>query len=120
MNAPETFVIPETLYDRLKNWAIASRLPAFLADTCGSMEKRYRSPQVWYAPQPKLVIDYLDADLVEKAWRSLPMKHRMMLKYCYVYPVHPRVAERKARITVGSYQDAKRLAEFKIAVVLAR
>lgn len=120
MNAPEVFELPKTLVDRLTNWAIASRSrtggsPA----TCGSVEGRYKSPQVWHAPGPKLIIDYFDADKVELAWRALPMKHKMMLKWSYVYPVHPRIAERRAGVKAGSYKEAKRLAEFKIAVVLS-
>lgn len=58
--------------------------------------------------------------VVEKAWRLLHYKSRMILKWAYVYPVHPRIAERKARIDRGTYDSARERALVEIGMVLAR
>ena len=118
MNAPEILPIAN-IHERLWNWARACR-EGIKFSSCGSMEKRYSSPQCWHPVEPTIKVDQLDAEQVEMAWRTLQLKHKMMLKWCYVYPVHPRVAERKAKVRPGSYEQARKLAEFKIAVALAR
>lgn len=44
MGAMEELEIIYSVRDRLKNWAIACRT-GWHADTCGSAEKRFKSPQ---------------------------------------------------------------------------
>lgn len=110
--------------DRLHNWGRYCRA-SWHPQSCGSAEKFYRPPPVETADEdkrraPRHPVDSLDAQRVESAWRRLPMVLRLTLKWIYVYPVHPRIAERKAQIPRGSYESSRQRAECEIFLILSR
>jgi hypothetical protein len=119
---PECSVIVQI--DRIENWARFCR-DRWHPKTCGSIEKQYRPPPIETEDEdarrrPRIPVDSLDAVIVEKAWRRLHLKSRLILKWAYVYPVHPRIAERKARIDRGTYDARREAALLEIFGILAR
>lgn len=73
---------------RLKNWL------RWCADhagephsPCGSLEGRYRSPQVWFPEEPSYAklhpVDVVDAVLVNRAYVAMQDYDRRVLKYVY-------------------------------------
>lgn len=88
--------------DRLKNWSRYYRTRLIYA-CCGSAEKNYRAPwRQWVALadiQHDSQIDIWDAQKVERAWRSMLGKHKLILKYTYMSPGMPAwVICRKAHV----------------------
>ena len=58
---------------------------------CGSIESRWRSPQPWdSAPVVPLgKVDQLRAQTVERVWRGLPDKAKLILKWHHVFRLAP-------------------------------
>ena len=61
---------------RIQNWARWARENSRSIGHCASIEHRYKSPQCWYPEEAKIPFDLLDAVLVEKAVRSLPVEYQ--------------------------------------------
>jgi hypothetical protein len=70
--------------DRLFNWANWARVAKFSPSSCKSLESRYKSPQAWNPPEPRTIIDILDAIKVEKAIVSLPRRDINIIVYAYL------------------------------------
>ncbi len=78
-----------SLEDRLLNWGNWSRRRACGPQHCASIEHRYRSPQCWYSPEPRILIDELDAWQLEQAIVRLPMQAQrsvIVRRYCLQQP----------------------------------
>lgn len=72
-----------TRLENWKRWAKSSQKPPV---SCQSLENRYRSPQHWYAPEPKIFIDIIDANKIEKCIIKLPRPQLNIIVYAYVKP----------------------------------
>ena len=68
----------------LRNWGSWARERPIYGH-CHSIEHRYRSPQCWNEVLPKVLIDPLQALETERVMRFLPRKHRLALKFNYVF-----------------------------------
>lgn len=78
--------------ERLKNWSRYYRT-RIIFQACGSAEKYYRAPwRQWISLsdiQHSEPIDVWDAQEVEKAWRLMLGRHKLLLKYTYMSPGMP-------------------------------
>jgi hypothetical protein len=94
---PHHIINDADFWSRMDNWYRAVHVGIAYA-TCGSMEKRYRSPQVWDAQQPNIPVDRPDADALEEAWRGLPMDCRLIVRYWWIRKMRPELIGRKMKI----------------------
>jgi len=84
-----------TLNERLENWGRWAR-DRRRYNHCGSVEHKYRSPQTWHPPQPKVPVDVLDAQFIQDliAWavdqRVMTPSHSKALKYAFIEPGYNR------------------------------
>ena len=67
----------------MRNWATWCRNRPHYGH-CASIEFRYRSPQTWYPPEPRIEVDSLSALAIERIMRYVPALHREALKLRYV------------------------------------
>lgn len=79
-------MMPEHIARALTNWGNWARLHSHYGH-CGSIEHRYLHPQHnhWNPPEPKIQVDNLSAELIEKNMRYLEKKQRDSLKFVYVF-----------------------------------
>jgi hypothetical protein len=82
MNAPQ--VITETIVTRLENWSRWARTRKTYPGSCRSLESRYRCPQCWDVPEPRLFTDVNDALAIEKGLIRMPERNRNILVYAYL------------------------------------
>ncbi len=82
--------VPPSLGDRLHNWARYVRdHPPHGAGRCASAEGRFVRERLTEADEedrrtPVMLVDPIDGELVDEAWRRLEMRHRRALKWHYV------------------------------------
>jgi DNA-directed RNA polymerase specialized sigma24 family protein len=93
MDQSEVTQLHPNLVLRIENWANWNRERAFKANKhCASIEHKYRSPQCWYPPEPKLIVDNLDALKIERALLDpYPEKLKHVIKMHYVKKKPSRV-----------------------------
>jgi hypothetical protein len=65
---------------------------------CGSIEHRWRSPQCWNDPQPKLEVNEGQALLIESLMRIVPKVSRKVLKLRYVHKADPEFIIKRLRL----------------------
>jgi hypothetical protein len=82
MNAPQ--VITETIELRLENWSRWARTRKVYPGSCRSLESRYRCPQCWDVPEPRLFTDVNDALAIERGLIRMPERNRNILVYAYL------------------------------------
>lgn len=88
--------------ERLANWSRHYR-PGFVRSVCGSIEgKLYRAPwRQWVEVRDIHLlppVDWRDAELVERAWRGMLGKHKLLLKYTYMTLFPPWVVAVKSGV----------------------
>ena len=90
---------PLDLESRIANWRRAVLGRGINYGQCMSAEGHYRSPQHWHPEGPKpLAVDMLDADLLERAWRTIrPLQARQIVLWHHVYRLAPWVIVRRVR-----------------------
>jgi hypothetical protein len=111
--------------ERLREWA------AYFKDrhrqgSAGSAERRWRSPQIWYPPEPRPAHDFRRAVRTHELLRDHVPKmnfRAVTWKYCFgSAPVHIalRSLSRHAnyRVTLAVYQDLTYFAECRLAVLI--
>ena len=115
-----------TLEDRLDNWgrALRSHRPRGKAR---SFEGRYRSPQSRHWELPATTLrgspDHADAMTVERAWASLPLPPKLVLRghYCLLWtPERYRRVVIRLHIPRRPYHADLAYAESLIALALER
>lgn len=82
--------------ERLDNWRLCVR-SGVIRHHCGSAEHRYRAGKgdvMESRRVPRLVIDERDGWLIERAWSTLPIRWRWMLKLHYVLQLEKRAVIR--------------------------
>lgn len=92
MNAPQsdfqnTYAVRDIdgTLDRLDNWKRwAKDKPQYRVTK--SLEGKYKSPQHWHPPEPKIFVDILDAIKVERAIIDLPKPYKQLIIYKYIMP----------------------------------
>jgi len=107
---------------RLKNWSNYYRQKV-IQKTCGSIEKRYQANwRQWIELKDLHIskpIDIWDAQEVEKAWKHMLGKHKLILKYTYMTPWLPEwVICRKARVKRWRLEIELRQAKHAIGKML--
>jgi hypothetical protein len=78
--------------DRIKNWVRCVRV-GLIRHHCGSAEHRYRPDRheaLEARRDPKIIIDEADGWKLESAWRTLALRHKMMLKFYYIHDCQQR------------------------------
>lgn len=70
--------------EQLENWARWARDNTRSIGHCASIEHRYRHPQHWDAPEPRIVVDLFAAVRVEKIIRRLPIEQQKPLVLYWV------------------------------------
>jgi hypothetical protein len=86
------------IHDRLLNWArwVTPRT----SSTVSPMFRQYRSHAwQWHTPDHRPTCDTLDALLVEKTMRLLPLRHREAVRWAYVYRCSPAIAIRELALS---------------------
>lgn len=86
------------IHDRLLNWArwVTPRT----SSTVSPMFRQYRSHAwQWHTPEHRPTCDTLDAVLIEKTLRRLPVAHREAIRWCYVYRCTPAIAARELALS---------------------
>ncbi len=73
---------------------------------CASMEHRYRSPQCWSDPQPKIEHNEQLAFLIEQSMRIVPKLSRKLLKLKYVVRCDKEFISKRLRFHVERYDQA--------------
>jgi DNA-directed RNA polymerase specialized sigma24 family protein len=112
-----------TIDDRLENWSRYYR-ERIICNTCGSIEKMYRAPwRQWVSLSDiayQTIIDWRDAELVERTWRQMPQKPKMLLLYSYMtgFPIHAIC--RKSGVKVWLYEAKLRNAKNILQSLLNR
>ena len=102
--------------ERIQNWARWARENSRSIGHCSSIEHRYKSPQCWYPPEPKAIIDLFDAVRVEKVVRQLPNEYQkpFVLYWVQFYGHgHNRQAKREDMTNMIVKQLARR---YKIGI----
>lgn len=80
----------EPVVERLRNWGFVMRL-AWLPAHCASAEWRHvqfrglTEGEEETRRTAKHIVDYRDAELVERAWCFLPSKEQKLLLYTYIW-----------------------------------
>lgn len=94
----------ECLESRIANWRRAILGRGINYGQCMSAEGNFRSPQHWHPEGPKpLAVDMLDADLLERAWRTIrPLQARQIVLWHHVYRLAPWVIVRRVRQVYGN------------------
>ncbi|ABO60855.1 hypothetical protein [Burkholderia pseudomallei] len=108
---------------RLENWGKAQRTGAGGGRAIGSAEGRYVAPSIEKRVAQVTVIDLLDADEVEQAWRKIMPFDKEVLRMHYILRMDPRVICRKLRIPhrpVSTFNMALSHAKREIEKVLDR
>jgi hypothetical protein len=77
------------IYARLTNWGHWARTRP-LYGHCYSIEHRFRSPQHWNPPEPRIVVDVPQALEVERAMRHIPRRNHTALTCHFVYRLPAR------------------------------
>jgi len=83
--------------DRLENWR---RGVTFIrgggANGCGSAERNYRCPSDRFKTVSGVVVDVMDAWVIEQAWRTIMQPWaKWMLKWHYIFKVPPHAVMRQ-------------------------
>lgn len=92
------------VHERLIEWGRYQRSRGAGGQHCGSVEHRWRSPQIWHPPGPRpLDIDHQAAEQVEAAVVTLTTIRRAVLVDHYVYRADPRSTARRAGFPVTDY-----------------
>src|SRR5258706_9264572 len=73
---------------------------------CASMEHRYRSPQCWNDPQPRIEHNEQLAFLIEQSMRIVPKLSRKLLKLKYVVRCDKEFISKRLRFHVERYDQA--------------
>lgn len=82
-----------------RRWA--RRQPQIPHARAGSIESRYRSPQVWHAEQPREPLDMRLATLVENAWARQGQDARLALRWVEVWQMDERPLRRRVQRELG-------------------
>jgi len=98
--------------EAMVNWVRWVRSSPQRGASCKSLESRYRCPQVWHAREPSVFLDTLEAERVEGAVVSLPLRSRTLIIYSYLKKgMSIFSACRQAGIAVGKFDE--RMSEAK-------
>jgi len=73
---------------------------------CASIEHRYRSPQCWNDPQPKIEHNEQLAFLIEQSMRIVPKLSRKLLKLKYVVRCDKEFICKRLRFHMERYDQA--------------
>lgn len=87
----------EETQERLENWARWSR-DRWRRGHCRSIEHRYKSSDVFEAPEPRIEFDSLDGEALHSHVCDLPDKQRWVLHLWFVHRAPPGFIRRKLAI----------------------
>ena len=94
---PHHIVNDPEFWSRMENWRHVVRNRSVWR-TCGSMEKRYRSPQIWEPQNARVPVDMHDAEFMETLWRSIAMDCRLLVRSWWIHASSPEATCRKLKI----------------------
>lgn len=93
------------IHDFLTAWGSWCRVPRGQAH-CASIEHRYKSPQCWYALEPRPIpADEAQALLIERQMRIVQRVPRKLLKLRYVYRAEPLWIARRLRFPHREFEQ---------------